>query len=98
MEVRDSAVRPRKRKIEDELMRQRRGASLPREERVCAEWELRKELSAFVEMQEACYDCRTENQRMRMEMQDKARWELGCGGGGWGEVGVGAILCCVYAC
>ena len=35
------------------------------------ECELRKELSAFVEMQEACCDCRTGNQRMRLEMQDK---------------------------
>lgn len=32
----------------------------------------RKELSAFMEMEEGCCDFCTENQRMRMELQDKA--------------------------
>ena len=41
-----------------------------------------------------------------MEMQDKdedgdaGQGTMGTGlrGGGWGKVGVGAILCCIYAC
>lgn len=31
-----------------------------------------KELSAFMEMEEGCCDFRSENQRMTMELQDKA--------------------------